>query len=36
MRLLCIDPAKRISMKEALKHGYFGDLTSNETGKYMI
>jgi len=26
MRLMALDPAKRISMKEALKHPYFNDL----------
>jgi len=27
MRLVALDPIKRISMKEAMKHPYFNDIT---------
>lgn len=27
MKMIILDPSKRISMKEALKHPYFGDLS---------
>ena len=36
MRLLALDPAKRISMKEALKHPYFNDLTSEDISRFQI
>lgn len=35
MKMLSIDPARRISMKEALKHPYFHDLSSEEITKYQ-
>lgn len=34
MKMLQIDPSRRISMKEALKHPYFSDLTAEEIDKY--
>ena len=34
MKLLQLDPAKRISMKQALKHPYFSDLRQEDIDKY--
>ena len=34
MRLLALDPAKRISMKEALKHPYFNDISSEDLSRF--
>jgi serine/threonine protein kinase len=34
MRMLQLDPSKRISMKEALKHAYFEDLRADDIAKY--
>jgi serine/threonine protein kinase len=36
MKLLSLDPAKRISMKEALKHPYFSDLLAEDMAKFVI
>ena len=36
MKMLALDPARRISMKEALKHPYFNDLTAEEISKYQV
>ena len=36
MKLLALDPAKRISMKEALKHPYFSDLLAEDIAKYQV
>ena len=36
MKMLALDPARRISMKEALKHPYFSDLTGEEISKYQL
>lgn len=35
MRMLAIDPSRRISMKEALKHPYFSDLSPEDIAKYQ-
>jgi len=35
MRLICLDPIKRISMKEALKHPYFNDILESDKLKYI-
>lgn len=35
MRLIALDPIKRISMKEALKHPYFDDITDADIKKYV-
>ena len=35
MRLLQLDPARRISMKEALKHPYFNDVRQEDIDKYQ-
>jgi len=35
MRLVALDPIKRISMKEALKHPYFSDITEGDQKKYV-
>jgi serine/threonine protein kinase len=29
LRMIVLDPAKRISMKEALRHPYFSDISEN-------
>ena len=36
MKLLALDPAKRISMKEALKHPYFADVAAEDIAKFVI
>ena len=36
MKLLALDPARRISMKEALKHPYFNDLLAEDIAKFQI
>lgn len=35
MKLIALDPIKRISMKEALKHPYFNDITESDYKKYV-
>jgi cyclin-dependent kinase 2 len=35
MKLVALDPIKRISMKEALKHPYFNDITEGDYKKYV-
>lgn len=35
MKMLALDPSRRISMKEALKHQYFSDLLPEDTQKYQ-
>ena len=34
MKLLALDPTRRISMKEALKHSYFNDILPEDLDKY--
>lgn len=34
MKMVALDPAKRISVKEALKHPYFDDLSREDVQKY--
>lgn len=34
MKMLQLDPARRISMKEALKHPYFSDIRQEDIDKY--
>ena len=34
MRLLALDPARRISMKEALKHPYFSEITQEDINRF--
>jgi len=34
--MLALDPARRISMKEALKHPYFTELLAEDINKYKI
>jgi serine/threonine protein kinase len=36
MKMLNLDPARRISMKEALKHPYFSDISPEDIAKYQI
>jgi len=36
MKMLALDPSRRISMKEALKHSYFNDLSPEDISKYQI
>ena len=36
MRMLALDPARRISMKEALKHQYFSDITAEDANRFRI
>ena len=36
LKMLALDPARRISMKEALKHPYFNDLSSDDISKYQM
>lgn len=36
MKMLQLDPARRISMKEALKHPYFHDLRQEDMDKYRM
>lgn len=36
MKLLQLDPARRISMKEALKHPYFNDLRQEDIEKFKM
>jgi len=33
--MIMIDPARRISMKEALRHPYFNELTESEKSSYL-
>jgi len=33
-KLIALDPRKRISMKEAIKHPYFADINISEREKY--
>ena len=35
MQMLALDPKRRISMKEALKHPYFNDLSEEEKSRYQ-
>jgi serine/threonine protein kinase len=34
-RMIVLDPAKRISMKEALRHAYFDDLSEQEKNMFI-
>lgn len=34
MKMLALDPARRISMKEALKHPYFAEILPEDVNKY--
>ena len=34
-RMIVLDPARRISMKEALRHPYFNDLTESEKNSFL-
>jgi serine/threonine protein kinase len=34
MEMLQLDPARRISMKDALKHPYFSDLRTEDMDRY--
>ena len=36
MKLIHLDPTKRISMKEALRHPYFDDLNESEKSSFSI
>lgn len=36
MKMLALDPARRISMKEALKHSYFNDIAPEDISKYQM
>jgi cyclin-dependent kinase 2 len=36
MKMLALDPARRISMKEALKHPYFAEILPEDISKYKI
>jgi serine/threonine protein kinase len=36
MKMLQLDPARRISMKEALRHPYFSDLKQEDMDKYKV
>jgi serine/threonine protein kinase len=36
MKMIVLDPAKRISMKEALRHRYFDELTEAEKSSFAI
>lgn len=36
MRLLALDPARRISMKEALKHPYFNDISVEDINRFQV
>jgi cyclin-dependent kinase 2 len=35
MRLIVLDPARRISMKEALRHPYFNDISESEKSAFL-
>lgn len=35
MKMIALDPIKRISMKEAMKHPYFSDITESDYKKYV-
>lgn len=34
-RMIVLDPARRISMKEALRHPYFNDLSESEKNGFL-
>ena len=36
LKLIALDPAKRISMKEALRHPYFDGLSEMEKASYRV
>ena len=36
MKLIALDPTRRISMKEALKHPYFDGLSESEKGMFNV
>jgi cyclin-dependent kinase 2 len=36
MKMLQLDPARRISMKEALKHPYFSDIRQEHIDQYRM
>ena len=36
MKLLALDPARRISMKDALKHPYFDEITEVERTEWNL
>jgi len=35
VRMITLDPVKRISMKEALRHPYFNDLSESEKSYFV-
>jgi serine/threonine protein kinase len=35
MKMIALDPIKRISMKEAMKHAYFSDILESDYKKYV-
>lgn len=35
LKMIALDPAKRISMKEALKHPYFHDISEHDRQMYV-
>lgn len=36
VKLIMLDPSKRISMKEALRHPYFEELSESEKNKFVV
>jgi len=36
MRMIALDPIKRISVKDALRHPYFNDLKKEDVEKYVV
>jgi cyclin-dependent kinase 2 len=36
MKLIVLDPSRRISMKEALRHPYFDELTAEEKNRFIV